>query len=504
MKIHVVTISLFLFALGCSPEYASRTVGPEGPGAEGPDSPDSPDTPDTPDGPGTPDKPDIIEPGPAPDGVHLETCGAEQAWWTEHDDWFVDEGFLGISPNGGLLVRTSTNGSNTAFRLRDGEPLFAVEQRLQEGALAQDWRVHGEFVQDGQEVRLAIKQLITGTVVQSVAMEQQNIPRVVLSSDVSTALIAGCRQDVLTIQTWSLSSGDLGERIELADGCDDFSWYPTLPVSLAADGKTAVVGGRKAGDLIHVDLRTAEWTSVTAHPEDMEPGPFYGGQLLSAAIRPDGTQAVTAGHDGKVRVWNLPELELVREFSSRMVVLNLDSYQPSAGSAVSWSPDGRLLAHLDEEANVLVRKTSDWSVIYRIERPVPEDPQNFGGEEFVENAPVQMAWGEDMKSLALSFDRGVALWRCEADWARGNGPLSVRLDGPDTARVGEPVTITATHFGEANLHGHTFLLNGEELGLGGTTRDLRWTPAQPGNHELTVVVEDGLSEGSATLQILVR
>jgi hypothetical protein len=503
MKIHVVTILILALSLGCSPEYTSSGTG--NPGDETPDNPDTPDTPNTPDRPDTPDtpdNPDVVT--PAPDGIHLETCGAEQAWWTETDDWFVDEGFLGVSPNGGLVVRTSTNGPNTAFRLRDGEPLFWVNQRLQEGAMGRDWRVHGEFVYDGQDVRLAIKQLITGTVIQSVGVGTQNIPRVVLNEDVSTALIAGCRDNALTIQTWSLGTGELGELIVLEDGCDTFSWYPTLPVSMAADGKTAVVGGRATGELIHVDLETAQWTSVTAHPEQEEPFRYYGGQLLSAVVRPDGRQAVTAGTDKMVRVWNLPEMELVQEFPTAVVALNLDSYQPSAGSAVSWSPDGRLLGHLDEDANVVVRKTSDWSVIYRIERPVPEDPQNFGGEDFVDNAPVQLGWGEDMKSLAISFDRGVSLWRCEADWARGNGPLSVRLDGPETARVGEAVTLVATHFGEANLHGHTFLVNGEEVGIGTTARELLWTPQQPGSYEITVVVEDGLSDGEATLTIDVR
>ena len=503
MKIQFAACLVLVVALGCSPEYTSSGTGTPEPSTNNsdvPDAPDGPDRPDTPDGPNRPDGPDV----PAPDGIHFETCGAGQAWWTEHDDWFVDEGFLGVSPNAGLLVRASTNGGNMAFRLRDGQPLFQVYQQLQDGALTRDWKVHGEVVYEADEVRLAIKQLITGTVVQSVGLGAQTIPRAVLSADASTALIAGCRDNALTIQAWTLSTGALGERISVSEGCDDFSWYPTLPVSMAADGETAVVGGRHAGELIFVDLQTAQWSAVEAHPGESDGVTPYGGKLLSAAIRPDGRQAASAGHDGVVRIWNLPSLELAAELPSRSVVLNLDSYQPVSASALGWSPDGRLLVHLDEDANVVIRKTSDFSILQTIARPVPEVPQNFGGEDSVENAPVQFAWGEDMKSLAISFDRGVALWRCEAEWARGNGPLSVRLDGPAEGRVGEAITFTATHFGEANLHGHTFLVNGEPVGLGSTSRDLLWTPERPGSYDIAVVVEDGLSDGTAAVTIEVR
>lgn len=497
MKFQAAFLILALAITGCAPEYtSSRTGTDDNPGLGEPGPGD-----DRADNNNVPDDP-VVVPDPGSDALHFETCGATQAWWKEHDDWFVDEGFLGISPNAGLIVRSSTNGGGSAFRLRDGEPLFHVHQQLASGAMASDWAVHGEIVWEGQETRLAIKQLVTGTVVQSVALGERRIPRFVLNEDTSAALIAACDEEALTVQNWSLETGTLGSLIRIEGGCDQFSWYPTLPLSVSADGTSAVVGGRARGELIHVDIESEEWTSVEAHRALEENlGTPYGGITLSAEIRPDGAQAATSGVDGVVRIWNLPEMELVREFTSRAVVLNLDSYQPTSGSAVSWSPDGRLIAHLDADANVVVRKTSDWEILHTIERPVPDDPQSFGGEDFIENAPVQMVFGEDMKSLVVSFDRGVALWRCDAEWAQGSGPLRVELDAPETARVGQPVALVATHFGEANLHGHTFLVNGEPLGLGTTARELRWTPQSPGNHEITVLVADGLSEGSASVTV---
>jgi hypothetical protein len=438
--------------------------------------------------------------------LHFETCDAEQTWWRELDDWFVDEGFLGFSPNGGLLVRTTTHVQGRAVRVLDGEQVFSVHQRLQSGAVDPAWRVHAEIVQEGRETRVALKQLVTGLVLQSAPVGSGAIPGAALSGDLSRALVSSCDGETLVVQAWSLETGNIDVVAEIEEGCGGFDWYPTLPMSLSHDGRTALVASRVGGNLITIDVESGQWSSVTAHlfPEESQFS-AWGGVLLSAELSPDGTRAVTAGVGGRVRVWDLRDLSMVAEFSSRAVMLNLDSYQPRAGSAVSWSPDGRLLAHLDENGDVVVRRSSDWTVVTSIARPALEDGENFRGEEYVVNAPVQFAWNDSVTGLAISFDRGMALWQCGApDVAAEPHGLSVELEGPAQGRVGQALEFTATHLGEAHLHGHTFLLNGELLAQGTTLRGLEWTPEVAGLYEITVVVEDGVSDGTAAVFVEVR
>jgi len=326
---------------------------------------------------------------------------------------------------------------------------------------------------------------------------------VVLSGDLSRALVPTCEDGTMVIRTWSLDTGAVDVVAEVEDGCTGFNWYPALPMALSTDGRTAVVGSRVSGELVRIDVDSAQWTSIEAH-EAVDVVFFGQERLLNVAMDAAGELAATSGADGMVRVWSLKEMALVAEFRSRAVTLNLDSYQPTVASAVSWSPDGRLLVHLDESGDVLVRRSSDWSIVESIARPVTENAEHFGGDEFVVNAPVQFAWTDDVAGLAISFDQGIALWECRPEPVPVGEPLRVVLDGPTEGQVGQDLRFTATHLGEANLHGHTFLIDGESLGLGFTERELQWTPEAPGRYEVSVIVEDGVSEGSATLVLQVH
>ena len=98
------------------------------------------------------------------------------------------------------------------------------------------------------------------------------------------------------------------------------------------------------------------------------------------------------------------------------------------------------------------------------------------------------------------------LWGCEEDDepAAPAAPLSVLMDGPSMATVGQEVTFTATHLGSDALHAHTFYLNGEMMwGGGGLERTATWSFNEPGEYEVSVVVDDGVSTGSTSMQVTV-
>ena len=66
------------------------------------------------------------------------------------------------------------------------------------------------------------------------------------------------------------------------------------------------------------------------------------------------------------------------------------------------------------------------------------------------------------------------------------------------------VTFTATHLGSDALHAHTFYLNGEMMwGGGGLERTATWSFNEPGEYEVSVVVDDGVSAGSTSMQVTV-
>ena len=90
----------FLFVAGCTTQYTGAET-------EGADRSSTPSP-----GPDAEELPDTT----TPQALHFESCDAQQSWWSELDNWFVDESFLGFSPNGGLVVRSAIHGPGMAVR----------------------------------------------------------------------------------------------------------------------------------------------------------------------------------------------------------------------------------------------------------------------------------------------------------------------------------------------------------------------------------------------------
>ena len=70
--------------------------------------------------------------------------------------------------------------------------------------------------------------------------------------------------------------------------------------------------------------------------------------------------------------------------------------------------------------------------------------------------------------------------------------------------MGQAADFVATHIGSDDLHGHAFTVNGEPVGLASTLRSLTWSFDNPGVYEVAVVVDNGVDQAWASVDVIVR
>jgi WD40 repeat protein len=180
------------------------------------------------------------------------------------------------------------------------------------------------------------------------------------------------------------SAGETGalafERAELGSG------FRITAVALAANGSVAVAGGSD-GQLFAWDLDADEEVELDGHT----------GIVVGAAVSADGSKAATVATDDTVRVWNLPEGELV---------LDLDG-EPCMGSGVGLSADGTTLVHVTKDGVLHVRQADS-------------------GEE------LSSVYVGDEHTLAVSADGSVAVTVTEGAtrvWDLGAPKMLATLEG---------------------------------------------------------------------------
>ena len=440
-----------------------------------------------------------------PEGPRLESCGPQMQWWTGHEDFFVDPGFFGISPNGGLVVRSGMYGERSAYRVSDGERLFQVRQNLRADSMDGAWRVYSEIDHDQNGAFLAIKSLITQETLRRFNTGLANLQHAVLSDNAERLIAFGCEGEHSALAVHDTMSGESLAVVSLESACGLWGFYPDPPLALSKDNQRLAVGVGITGELLIVDLATGQWSSAAAHPGEPMGLP-YGGLVIDVALHPDGELVATSGHDDKVRVWRASTLEQIAEFDSIAAVINEMTYMPSLSAAlVSWSPDGTLLAHTNPEGDAVLRKTSDWSELHTIERPIDEEDQPPRFEEHLPNPLIALTWGAGGATLAISAQRGVGMWGCpQPTDQRVGATMTVALDGPRELRVGQAATFVATHFGSDDLHGHAFFIDGEPIGFASTEREIQWTPDRAGDFTLRVLVDNGVERTDTSFSVSVR
>jgi hypothetical protein len=454
---------------------------------------------------------------PRADGPTLGACTAAPRWvQTEANLYVLDNSFLGITPNEGLILATDTvGGTGVMVRMDDGEVLA-------QGALSGLMDVDRQWRRrlDNHGDHLAVRDLITADELGIVGGMAYNASGA-LSADGRRVASVRCEEGTLTLAVRDI---DLVTTLWEAPLDVALAWCPswseiTPLVTFGPSDDVVVVGVPTSGTVHVVDVAAGTESVTQAHtmPTPEENNVVTSSALLGLATDASGSLLVTTGGDGLLKRFKLPGMVPAGEpLEVGVVAVNLSVYAlPRMASPVAVSPDGDVIAAItpwvlnDDETEVLVRSlpvlldAGTGEVIETLDVGIEvQDPDLWWDDG---DRAVGFAFSPSGGALIGRFGGGLALWACE-DFTTPSpaAPLSVLLQGPDTVTVGEEVTFTATHLGSDALHAHTFLLDGELLwGRGGLERTATWAFSEAGEHEITVVVDDGASTGSASMMVTV-
>ena len=439
------------------------------------------------------------------DALDFAECGAERSWDVPNGSWFSGASFFDISLNGGLLVWSGEYVDGVGvYNMADGALEFRAPQPLHRHSLDATWRRQLRPARGAQQ-RAGLYDVVSGELLQALDTPSMIEHNLALAKDGSRAASYGCTEDRegVQIQVWAVPEGRLERTLELEQACQTLGWDLRPMMALTPSGDALLFAAGDEGELTRVDLNTGAWRVVQAHTEVEEGEETWWGyhsRILDFAVQPGGARVATVGLDQTVRQWTLPDLEPVGEsFEAGVDIINQDSYLPSAASPLAWSPDGALLAHVNPEGGVTVRRVEDGAPVFTHERfPLEPEARQWEG-----NTLVHLRFTHDGGGLAAAFENRVVLWACpEREGAEAGGEVEVRLSGPERGAVGASMFFEASGPGfGADFHGFTFAVDGEAVGWQRESGQLEWQPIEPGTYTLSVEATDGLRRGEARLTV---
>jgi hypothetical protein len=460
--------------------------------------------------------PDVERGEPAPSRPVAE-CTPALAWATPGEGLSYGGQFFDATPDGELVVRASLFAGD-AFRASDGALVGApLDARL--AAADAGWRVVAERAEDGVVVRDPVTwaPLFTARP-PAPSADGKWLPETVtgIAPRGDALVTATCwsrlgreQPAVLTLSTFSLPDGEPGMTVVVDAPCGPSYAQPGMLLRLTPQG--AVVAGLPEGALAFVrlpsgDARTARLALGESLTDAGRVATGVPGGVLAAAVSPDGTRLAVTASDGTLRQIALPDLvELDAPRPVGLVGANQHTYLPSVESPVAFSPDGRVLAHLDAGGDIVLRRLADDAVLHVLEAPWRDAEVDDSDWRTLYGAHpgAVMALRFVGDGLAASLEGGVAMWRCRAPAETVADELAVALDGPEVVNLAEAATFSARIEGAGAPAVRQLLLDGTPVAasLGDT---LAFFPYEAGRHVLDLVVEDGTARGAARREIIVR
>lgn len=217
---------------------------------------------------------------------------------------------VAFSPDGIRLITGDSDDTLRAWDSATGRELWHVKGATLEVS-------HVEFSPDGQSIlavsdeALTLRNPANGAVTQLI--DDAEYSTATFSHD--GRFIAGTTTGGM-IRMWNVqqrpatSYGEwklppISERFPVPDQANT--------IALSRDNQWITVGTRQLGEVWLVDTRTAGVRKIGKHGN--APNALKGGSIsvTGAAFRPDGSSLITAGRDGVVRVWAIPDGKQLRE-----------------------------------------------------------------------------------------------------------------------------------------------------------------------------------------------
>jgi WD40 repeat protein len=178
-------------------------------------------------------------------------------------------------------------------------------------------------------------------------------------------------------------------------------------VAFTPDASSIVVGGGERVLLLDTATGIATTRDVVA---DVPSTVAYHDPLIRAVrIDPSGKSVAVTSVDGRLRILSIPDLApLGVEWEVGTSVAYEYCYCiPFVASPIAWSADGALLATLDEDRNVAVRRACDATVVATLDNAAGEVPLSRADTV----GPLDFAFSPDDSLLVVRYESHVEAHR---------------------------------------------------------------------------------------------
>jgi WD40 repeat protein len=196
-----------------------------------------------------------------------------------------------------------------------------------------------------------------------------------------------------TLRFWELASGKLVRTVNLAT---QPAPQPLYAVAWTPDGKQVAAAGlgRK---IWLVDVGSGNVVRELRAYDEKEFPRGHRDSIFSLAILPGGTQLLSAGADGQIKLWNLADGQVLHDFADPEVPTKPNTPAKAHADFVSnlrLSPDGKYLLSVGSSGWVKIWRLDNRQVVYRQRLPQP----CYAG-----------AWSPDGKRFAVTTQDGKIL-----------------------------------------------------------------------------------------------
>lgn len=217
---------------------------------------------------------------------------------------------------------------------------------------------------------------------------------------------------------------------------------------------------------------------------------YYGGIAVGAALSADADGLAFAGWDGWLRLFDSSLSSTAPPIAVATLISQDDTFLPSVESPVALSPDGSVIAHLDEDGLLGLYDRTGTRLIAQLAQPFAARDDGFAAAA-TPSAPVALAF--DQYGLLVAYEDGIARFSCDGGAASagpGPAPLEITLgDVPQRVRRGQAAHVQVEIVGAA---GPVVLeLVGEDIAVATLSQRIRFVSYSPGRLELHVRASDG-------------
>lgn len=430
----------------------------------------------------------------------------EPIWFSEQPSMWYQPSFFGFSPNSGLLLRTDAlMTSGMAFRAADGEQFYASVGPYPY-TVDSTWELEARgqaYTRDINVVQRSTEEIVATVELDAVS---GRVAGAAFGPNSEHLSVLSCVDERLRVTVWSVADDASVLELDLEAGGRCNGYYSSTPeLEYTPDGSALVMTLPNAGKLAYVDLQNGQVTQVLAHePTEGTHQMLPVEGVLDLAVHPSGHLVATSGADGKVRFWELPNLEPVGgALHAGVAAVNLNTYAPPHRvSPLAWTPDGSLLAMMSIDGEVVLRERRG-DVVSTLSAPAIEDWAPEGTTDGVVNPPMAIAFDETGQ-IGVGSYLSAGIWTCIGavpEHREGELDAQITFDGPREVRANEYGAFRVQVDGVDGPVVMRVVVNGEAHVWPQHSGTFNWYAREPGTVQMLLEVDDGSASAIRELTV---